>query len=363
MLAISLVVSVILVVVIIYLIFPGSYGIDFFVANHRQVLDAGPFLFQQQPLYVYNPSIAYDNDGEIVGVSRLTGKIARECDYRTDRVLVNESINKELEKYPASVHRNHSSVMFWKMDRLPAFEILPVFSPDNLCNETSSREFQYSMGLEDPRLFRYQNRLWIYGHFRGTFQDGICSHSPVIATLDRASDIIRLRTSGMKWMEKNWMPFEWQGDLYFVYEISPHIILRCDVHTGECVRVYQTDNLADRSISTYHIGGGAPAASLYIDGLPYFLTVAHTRIDTPRIIRKNFFYLFRGQPPFDVVWVGPTFDVMEDQRDIEFSAGILLDRHNPDTVLLSSGVSDCYSVISRYSLNDVLKAMVQVAAL
>jgi len=71
---------------------------DYFSFTNHKNLKIGPFIVKpnikstnfrdiikpehtSQKLYVYNPSIAYDKNGEIIGVSRLTGKIASECSY------------------------------------------------------------------------------------------------------------------------------------------------------------------------------------------------------------------------------------------------------------------------------------------
>ena len=341
-----------LVALLVLLYRPKS--VDYFSVK---VIPTGPFLFDKKRLYVYNPSIAYTETGEIVGVSRLTGKIADECRHTGD-FTENAEIANEMSQYPTTHQTNHSSVILWELAKLPEFKILPLFSRENICNSSDSRAFEYSLGIEDPRLFRFRNSLWLYGHFRGSFPtdpEKKCTHIPVIVKLSRLDHVIRLHTKSMKWMEKNWMPFEYQGDLYFVYEISPHIILSCDTTTGECIPVYRSDNLSRHR----HLGGGAPAALFHYKGKPYFLSVAHTRENTPRIIRKNFFYIFRGQPPFDIILVGKEFDVMDDHRDIEFGSGVLLS-HDKKDIILSSGVSDCYSVISRYSLQEVMSKMTQV---
>ena len=359
--AITMIAIVVIIVIIVILAtrIDTNESIDNFVKQDRTILATGPFLVQQQRLYVYNPSIAYDDAGEIVGVSRLTGKIATECSYyQPSDFKENQEVTNELKQYPTSLQPNQSSVVMWHLNRLPQITILPIFSSKNTCNEI--KEFEYSLGFEDPRLFRYQGNLWIYGHFRGSLsRDGGCRHLPVIARMDRLDRLIPLRTDRMKGMEKNWMPFEYQNRLYFVYEISPHTILECDLSTGECRKVYQTNALKGHPIAQHHIGGGAPAFPFEWEGQRYFLTVAHTRNNIPRIIRKNFFYVFRGRPPFDVVMVSPIFDVMEDGRDIEFASGLLLDPAKK-TIIISAGVSDCYSVMSRYPLSTVMKEMIRV---
>jgi hypothetical protein len=40
--------------------------------------------------------------------------------------------------------------------------------------------------------------------------------------------------------EKNWIGFAYKEDMYFVYQIVPHTILRADPLTGKVERLYET---------------------------------------------------------------------------------------------------------------------------
>jgi len=312
-----------------------------------------------QRLYVYNPSIAYDN-GEIVGVSRMTGKIAKECSYYNDTDFVgNEQVDREINQYKKEYQQDLSTVIFWKLNELPNFTVLPLFSSNQICERNEFLET--SQGIEDPRIFTFRGKLWIYGHFRGFL--GECTHSPIVIPMSEPFDvkkIIKLKTENMRWLEKNWMPFEYRGELYFVYDISPHIILKCDLSTGYCSDVYKSDNIRYDTITKSHIGGGAPGVKFTMKGKEYFLTMAHTRENRPVITRKNFFYVFRAIPPFDIVMIGSEFDVMEDYRAIEFGSGLLLSKDGKK-VIISAGISDCYSVMCEYSLMDVLSSLRHVS--
>ena len=312
-----------------------------------------------QRLYVYNPSIAYDK-GEIVGVSRMTGKIAKECSYYNDTdFLSNDQVDREINQYKKEYRQDLSTVIFWKLNELPNFTVLPLFSSNQICERNQFLET--SQGIEDPRIFTFRGKLWIYGHFRGFL--GECTHSPIVMPMSEPFDvskIIKLKTEKMRWLEKNWMPFEYRGELYFVYDISPHIILKCDLSTGYCSDVYQSDNIRYDTITKSHLGGGAPGVKFTMKGKEYFLTMAHTRENKPVITRKNFFYVFRAVPPFDIVMIGSEFDVMEDYRAIEFGSGLLLSKDGKK-VIISAGISDCYSVMSEYSLMDVLSSLRHVS--
>lgn len=51
---------------------------------------------------------------------------------------------------------------------------------------------------------------------------------------------LRLKLEKRQWREKNWSPFESNGELFFSYYPEPHRILKPNLITGECKRVYNT---------------------------------------------------------------------------------------------------------------------------
>ena len=374
---------VIIAVLVVLILLFGRHAILYYFNSESyrstrvQPLKIGPFKLNQkgrfnitsrtqdskaQRLYVYNPSIAYDNNGEIVGVSRLTGKIANECTYYRDSDFTEDkNVERELNQYDKKYHQDLSTVIYWKMSELPHFTVVPMFSSEKICN--NSEFLETSQGVEDPRIFKYQNKLWIYGHYRGFL--GECTHSPVIIPAlppYNINKMIKLRIDKMRYIEKNWMPFEYNDELYFLYDISPHIILKCDLRTGYCKELYRTDNAKyDRTVQK-HVGGGAPPIKIKIRGKSYYLALAHTREDRPIITRKNFFYVFRAEPPFDIIMIGDEFDIMKEYRAIEFGSGMLLSKDG-QRVILSAGISDCYSVITEIPLMLVLNSMRHVGIL
>lgn len=312
-------------------------------------------------LYVFNPSIAYDNNGEIIGVSRLSGNTLKECKMREIDFVDDQNINYELSHYKAKDQKELSTVIMWRLKDLPKFTILPLFKQQDMCQNDAL--VYDNQGVEDSRLFRFRGGVWLYGHYRGVL--GACTHSPIIVALDEPIDskkIIKLTTDNMKLIEKNWMPFEYKNDLYFIYDVNPHIILKCDISTGYCQKMYSTDTISKDLISYNHIGGGAPPIRFKMNGKEYYLAMSHTRNNTPVVTRKNFFYVFKGEPPFNIVMTGSEFNVMKDYRAIEFGSGLVISK-DEKTVIISVGIYDCYSVMAKYPLKDVLLSLRQVSEL
>lgn len=85
-------------------------------------------------------------------------------------------------------------------------------------------------GAEDPRLFRYRGQLHVA--FIGVVTtDGQTHTNMMYARLDDSFRVERVFAPvycGRNWWEKNWSFFEHDGELFAVYSISPHKILRID---------------------------------------------------------------------------------------------------------------------------------------
>lgn len=360
-----------IIFLIIYFIVSCNTKNELYYPQTNKKVNLGPFYVSRdksgEKIFAYNPSIEFDDYGDIIGVSRLTGRTFPECKNDTNTSFtINNMVNKEITKYPKEYRSEISSVIYWKLKDISNFKILNSFSNADLCGRTESQNSSlrgdFGQGIEDPRIFRFRDDLWVYGHFRGNYK-GKCIHSPVIFKLNEPTKVIRLFIDNMKEIEKNWMPFEYNNELYFEYEISPHIIIKCDIQTGYCKRIFDNheSELRSRKISSIykkHLGGGAPPKIFEINGNKYYLGFGHTREINP-VTRKNFFYVFRHGPPFDIIMMGDEFDVLENEgKDVEFGSGMLI--KNNDSVIIACGISDCYSVLSEIPLQQILNSLNKV---
>ena len=55
-----------------------------------------------------------------------------------------------------------------------------------------------------------------------------------LAALEPAYREVYLNYSGAEYTEKNWMPWEYEGQLYLSYSLCPHRVLRCNATDGRC---------------------------------------------------------------------------------------------------------------------------------
>lgn len=360
----TLILLLILVLFIILLILKSFKIENFNIKDNIKLkeIELGPFkVGKDVKLYVYNPSIDFGKDGKLYCVSRLTGRHSSECNKKDFKNSV--VINRYINKFPDEYKNEISLIIYFPVDNPSNFKILHDFDTNNLCREKWIQHSPEAQGLEDPRLFTYKGEQWVYSHYRGKIAEK-CQHSPSIFKVSDPQNILTLYTDDMSSLEKNWMPFEYEGELYFEYNISPHTILKCDMTTGYCYKIYETDTVESDIMSINKLGGGSPSklftdteGIIGIKGEKYFLGFAHTRLTDP-VIRKNFFYVFEAVEPFSICMIGSEIDVMDYKAEIEFGSGMVI--KNNKKVIISCGISDCFGVLKEYDLVDLLKSLRKV---
>lgn len=77
----------------------------------------------------------------------------------------------------------------------------------------------------DPRLLLFRQRLFVlFCHFR--LPSLLYLAELDLDSLEAVGEARPLFLDNRQWQEKNWMLFEYQGELWAVYTISPHVILK-----------------------------------------------------------------------------------------------------------------------------------------
>jgi len=339
-----------------------------------QRIDIGPFINNGQYLICYNPSINYFSDGELYCLVRMQTEEYSLKSYLSHlvRPLNKEAINAKTKQILTEVKSTNSLLLFPLSD--PSnYRIVGAFGKNDVCKE-HQRTLQ-PKGFEDGRLFTYQNQDWVYSHYFGRSKDGSCLSTvkPSIFMLSAPQNVIELTWSGStQTIDKNWMPIDDNGVLYFIYCIYPkHIILRCDIYTGNCTKVAATETLNIYSLgqpfySLDTVGGGAPP-KLFRDtegivnakypNKSYYLSMAHVRNSSSfsPITRKNFFYVFEDALPFRVIGVGLPFDCINDKVHIEFGSGMVI--QNNKHVFITYGVEDSLCFKSTLLLTNILRSL------
>ena len=107
--------------------------------------------------------------------------------------------------------------------------------------------------------------------------------------------------------EKNWSPFEYNGDLLLIYSIHPHLIFRPLDGTNTCETFASTKGAIEWNWG--ELRGGSPALLIGDEYLSFFhscksMPTAHSN---GKQIDHYFMgaYTFSAQPPFNVTRISP----------------------------------------------------------
>lgn len=153
------------------------------------------------------------------------------------------------------------------------------------------REANY--GREDPRLFVFRGRVHV-AYVGVVGGHSILHTSMLYARLNadlRVEQVYYPQLKNRRAWEKNWAFFEHSGNLYAVYTIVPHVILRLD---GEnCERVHESPSFAPWQGGELR-GGASPVRV----GDEYW-HFCHDRIeDRGHRIYRTALVTFNAEPPF-----------------------------------------------------------------
>jgi hypothetical protein len=210
------------------------------------------------------------------------------------------------------------------------------------------------------------------GHIRKAFK----SASPRILNV-QDSQIIPLHYddgSEKPHHEKNWMPFfasasksleehdilkarglkrnhKSEDDLHFVYSVNPHVILKCDTDTGECVKTAETFNPnIDKNLR------GSSQVRMYKGK---YIAVAHIRTSSHSYLSQV--YTFSPHYPYAVEEISPSF-IFDDEKKIgnsliQFVSGFEI---KDDIAYITYGEHDCDSKLFTTSMESLSSSLKKV---
>jgi hypothetical protein len=159
--------------------------------------------------------------------------------------------------------------------------------------------------------------------------------------------------------QKNWMPFIYNDNLYLVYSVNPHKILKCNPETGETVDFCIT---FDNNISTDLRGGG----NIVIwDSIKYgsvYLGIVHTR---RYMYYTQQIYIYQNKPPFEILAITDEFYFSKNHINfinsekakyfkyfwnIQFASGLLI--HN-NKLIICYGENNSKSIRVDFELSSL----------
>ncbi len=216
-------------------------------------------------------------------------------------------------------------------------ELAPISEPVRLVLNHGEANY----GREDPRLFIFRGQLHL--SYTGVVGGRRIRHTNVLYA--RLSDEFRVeqvyfpKVPKRNLWEKNHSYFEHAGQLYAVYAIAPHKILRID---GESVEwAYETPTQAPWSLKTEMRGGASPV----LVGNEFW-SFFHSRIVHQGLrVYCTGLYTFDAKPPFAVrriipepiQWADVSTKPADQYAAVTFVGGAVRDG---DRWILASGVHD-----------------------
>jgi len=120
-----------------------------------------------------------------------------------------------------------------------------------------------------------------------------------------------LQCGNQKRAEKNWIPFTRSGQLYFVYSVLPHVVMRAE-SGGKCGSRYYSNfaPLVRLQAARPGLAFRGSAQALYVNDpkatpnlpTPHYLSLLHV-VDTKTHRYAHFAYRFSPDPPFGILQV------------------------------------------------------------
>lgn len=207
-------------------------------------------------------------------------------------------------------------------------------------------------GLEDARLFRYKGEVWMYATLSGHTKQ--CW--PCIGRLHNNEVTLVRPKYDVESPQKNWMPFEANGNLYLEYSVNPHIVLSYDPESAECTLVGNTS--CRENVPALQMHGGAPA--IWCDS-GHFLGLANTQeyFWYQKRYYAALFYLFEATPPFRVTHISRPIRIGSYKERIRYVAGMSM-LSNRCSLIISIGIGDCDNCIVELKLSDIWKELESV---
>lgn len=221
----------------------------------------------------------------------------------------------------------------------------------------------YASGIEDPRIFMFKGEEWVMANCLGLAQQHHpCVNSMCIFKVSDPIKSFKILTPPLEvkphQRQKNWSPFEYNGELFCEYSIEPHVILKIDVDTGLTEEHWRSGPIHLDIEDDTSLRGGTPPILIQnptlAGGLPksFYLGVGHSRTRATSDY-LHFFYTFEAAPPFKILHVTRRFKLDGNER-IQFAAGLSA---ADDMIYISYGVDDCYNRISRFYLKDIISIL------
>jgi predicted GH43/DUF377 family glycosyl hydrolase len=259
--------------------------------------------------------------------------------------------NLKEDEYICAYRENEDNIYLCRLDS--KFDII-IFSLFDLKLHHSA----------DPRLIWTKNNqlLMVYSYYEEKMET---EHIVGLIVMENDNKFVknipfRISPAMLNTRQKNWVPFEHQGDIYFVGEIKPHTIYKLNNFCDNQTELMYSLDWKPKWFSHAHMRGNTPPVLLDDDT---FLGTFHT-VETIGGVHfyDNGFYTFKANPPFNAIKsASRTFLPAEAACEAyfrkhehivcPFPIGIVRDK---DDIHISYGDNDSSVKIISTTINEVL---------
>lgn len=241
----------------------------------------------------------------------------------------------------------------WSPGRIILSRLDDAFRRQGENVEIAALHPQANLGIEDPRLFVHNGALHVA--FTGVEGRGTgMVTNQLYARLNgdlQIEELFAPEFSGRQAWEKNWGFFSQAGQLYAVYHIRGHKILRIDGNKAE--PAFQSQTTWPAAIGEPR--GGASPVKRGNEWYCFFHDIREAGL--PRRVYQVCFYTFEENAPFRINRIGriPLFSPAESHRpqddwtpDVVFPCGAFLENN---LWHVSAGYFDRWSWLLRFDVN------------
>ncbi len=242
---------------------------------------------------------------------------------------------------------------------------------------TRARKSKTPSQAEDARFFTYRDKIFlIYNdNIDEIFFDQSKRRDLFIAELSFAEGHYQLSSPLKLFFEekyhsqsqqKNWVPFEWQNNLFFSYSIHPHQVLSANLKNGSCYSLHKTNPPIQWPYGSLR---GSSQAQL-VDGqyLAFFHSSAKTRSPASYDWKLwHYFmgaYTFSAEPPFTLTRMTPKPIMAEEfytpsyrEKRVVFPGGFVVDGAY---IYVAYGKDDCEMWIATLDKEALKQAMIPI---
>jgi peptidoglycan/LPS O-acetylase OafA/YrhL len=328
--------------------------------------------------FIINPSIVFLYPGSpwLTIVARRHGRSSRSFSglYGNRSVTIMEELWLS-EILIGEIRLNTSSWITWSTHGslpIPEVQMLPwrglrnddgqTWLSPNLCHretwlpKNSTLMRLIVTGPEDPKAFGYKEQLQLAfnSYPPEVYANGSCKVRPVsqmylsldvnTLSLEEANTGKLLKCGRADRPEKNWIPFESKGSLYFVYSVLPHVVVET-FPNGECGRRYNSifPPLAKIQAKSMNLAYRGSAQAIFVNDpkatpnlpQPHFLALLHATNTSVRQY-QHYAYRFSADPPFRILQVSSELPLQKlrpsvSEAPIAFASGLA--RHRDEVII------------------------------